>query len=158
MWKGDLAGAVADFSRVIAQNAKHRGAHANRAIAYSKMREYEKSIADSRRAIELEPGNPNNYLEYASMGVTFQQLARNDSAYVCFDRAIALNPNYPEALSNRGVIKVWRSDLAGAVADFSRAIALNPKYRGAYANRAIAYAKMHEFEKSAADRRKAVEP
>jgi tetratricopeptide (TPR) repeat protein len=158
MWRGDVAGAVADFSRTIAQNASHRGAYANRATAYAKMREYEKSIADSRRAIELEPGNPNNYLEYGSMGVTFQQLGRNDSAYVCFDRAIALNPNYPEALSNRGVIKVWRGDLTGAVTDFSRAIALNPKYRGAYANRSIAYAKLHEPEKSAADRRKAVEP
>jgi len=35
----------------------------------------------------------------------------------------------------------------------ARAIALNPGYRGAYANRAIAYAKMHEYEKSIADKR-----
>ena len=92
------------------------------------------------------------------MGEAFQQLGRNDSAYVCFDRAIELNPGYPEGLNNRGVTKVWRGDLTGAVADFSRAIALNPKYRGAYANRAIAYAKMHEYEKSIADRRRAIEP
>ena len=121
------------------------------------MREYEKSIADSRRTIELEPRKPNNYLEYSSMGGVFQQLGRNDSAYVCFDRAIALKPDYPEGLNNRGVIKVWKGDLAGAVADFSRAIALNPKYPDAYANRAFAHAKMHEYEKSAADRRRAIE-
>lgn len=66
-------------------------------------------------------------------------------------------PDYPEALNNRGVIKVWRGDLAGAVADFTRAIALNPGYRAAYANRAIAYAKMHEHEKSTADKRRAIE-
>ena len=155
MLVGDLAGAVADFSRVIALNPGYRAAYANRASAYVNQREYEKSIADSRRAIELEPTNPNNDREYGSIGGAFQQLKRSDSAYIYFDRAIALNPAYAEALNNRGVVKVWRGDLAGAVADFSRAIELNPGYRDAYANRAIAYAKMHEYEKSADDRRRA---
>jgi len=158
MWRGDLAGGVADFTRAIARNTRNRGAYANRAIAYAKTGEYEKSIADSRRAVELEPRNPSSYLEYGSMGGAFQQLGRNDSAYVCFDRAIALNPRYFEGWNNRGVIKVWRGDLAGAVSDFSRAIELNGTYRDAYSNRAIAYAKMHESEKSAADRRRASEP
>ncbi len=150
-------GAVADFSEVIALNPRYRAAYANRAIAYTTTREYEKSIADSRRAVELEPRNPNNYLEYGSIGAAFQRLNRNDSAYVAFDRAIGLNPGYPEGLNNRGVMKVWRGDLAGAVADFSRAIAASPGYRDAYANRAIAYVKMHEYEKSKADRRRALE-
>ena len=154
---GDLVGAVADFSEVIALNPRYRAAYANRAIAYTTTREYEKSIADSRRAVELEPRNPNNYLEYGSIGAAFQRLNRNDSAYVAFDRAIGLNPGYPEGLNNRGVMKVWRGDLAGAVADFSRAIAASPGYRDAYANRAIAYVKMHEYEKSKADRRRALE-
>jgi len=155
LWRGDLAGGTADFSRAIVVSKKHRGAYANRALAYARMGEYEKSIADSRRAIELEPGNPNSYLEYGSMAAAFQRLGRNDSAYACFDRAITLNPSYFEGWNNRGVIKVWRNDLAGAVSDFSRAIELNSTYRDAYANRAIAYAKMHEYEKSAVDRRRA---
>jgi tetratricopeptide (TPR) repeat protein len=148
---------VADFSRAIALNPGYRSAYANRAIAYAKTHEYDKSIADSRRAIELEPRNPTNYLEYGSIGGEFQQLGRNDSANLYLDRAIELNPGYAEGLNNRGVIKVWRGDLAGAVADFSRAIALSSGYRDAYANRAIAYAKMHEYEKSAADRRRVIE-
>jgi tetratricopeptide (TPR) repeat protein len=137
-------------------NPGFRAAYANRAIAYTTMREYEKSIADSRRAVELEPGNPSNYLEYGSIGGALQRLNRNDAAYDAFDRAIELNPGYAEGLNNRGVIKVWRGDLAGAVADFSRAIAANPGYRDAYSNRAIAYVRMHEYEKSMADRRRAL--
>ena len=157
MWGGDLEGAVADFSGAIELNPKYRAAYANRAIAYTSLREYDKSIADSRRAVELEPRNPNNYLEYGSIGGAFQRLNQNDSAYDAFDRAIELNPGYAEGLNNRGVIKVWRGDVAGAVADFSRAIAANPGYRDAYANRAIAYIKMHEHEKAMADRRRALE-
>jgi tetratricopeptide (TPR) repeat protein len=94
-WKGDLAGAVADYSRAIALNARYRNAYINRAIAYFKMHEYEKSIADNRRAIELEPRNSENYSEYGSIGEAFQRLNRNDSAYVYFDRAIETQPGLP---------------------------------------------------------------
>jgi len=157
LWRGDLAGAMADFSQAITRNSRHRGAYANRSLAYARMGEYERSIQDSRRAVAVEPGNPNAYLEYVSMSQAFQKLGRSDSALVCLDRAIALNPNYFEGLNNRGVMKVLRNHLAGAVSDFSRAIELNPSYRDAYSNRAIAYAKMHELDKSAADRRRALE-
>ena len=87
----------------------------------------------------------------------FAERSVNDSALVCFERAVALMPKSYEALNNRGAIKVRFRDLAGAVEDCSRAIAVNPSFRGAYTNRAYAYSLLGEFERSIADRRRAIE-
>jgi tetratricopeptide (TPR) repeat protein/V8-like Glu-specific endopeptidase len=55
-----------------------------------------------------------------------------------YDRAIALNPNYAEAYSNRGVLKQDKlNNSQGALADYNRAIALNPNYAEAYNNRGV---------------------
>ena len=52
-----------------------------------------------------------------------------------YDRAIALNPNYPEAYNNRGVVLVDLRRLAQALESYDHAIALNPNYPEAYNNR-----------------------
>jgi len=89
-------------------------------------------------------------------GVTLAEQSRFDSAYVYFDRAIQLMPNYSQALNNRAAMKIRRGDAAGALIDVSRAIAINPTYRDAYANRALTYFMTGEREKSIADNRMAI--
>jgi tetratricopeptide (TPR) repeat protein len=55
-----------------------------------------------------------------------------------YDRAIALNPNYISAYSNRGLLRSLRlNDQNGALADYNKAIALDPKYATAYNNRGL---------------------
>ena len=89
-------------------------------------------------------------------GVTLAEQARYDSAYVYFDRAIQVMPNYSQALNNRAAMKIRRGDPAGALVDVSRAISLNSTYRDAYANRAITYSMLGDREKSIADNRRAL--
>jgi protein O-mannosyl-transferase len=154
---GNWVNALANFSRAIELDPRYWDAYANRALVHMKIREYEKSIADSRRAIELQPGNPDNHREYASIGEAHQRLGHNDSAFVYYTRAIEHRPYYAEALNNRGGIRISSGDLSGAVSDFSRAIDANPRYREAYTNRAIAYSLLHQYERSINDRRRAIE-
>jgi tetratricopeptide (TPR) repeat protein len=61
-------------------------------MVYSMMQQYEKSVADSRRAIELDPKSPDNYLQYGSMGEALQQMKRDREAIVAFDEAIGRAP------------------------------------------------------------------
>jgi len=100
---------------------------------------------------------PNAARAWNFKGVTLAEQARYDSAYVYFDRAIEVMPNYSQALNNRAAMRIRRGDPAGALADVSRAIALNSTYRDAYENRAITYSMLGEREKSIADNRRALE-
>ncbi|MCI0339947.1 MAG: tetratricopeptide repeat protein [Planctomycetales bacterium] len=59
--------------------------------------------------------------------------ARDDS-----DRALALVPDWPEALANRGMARLKLGDVDGAIADFDRWLRLRPGEGGAFLNRALA--------------------
>jgi tetratricopeptide (TPR) repeat protein len=53
-----------------------------------------------------------------------------------FDRAIALDPNYGDAYSNRAYLKAYKlGDFYGAVQDLTKAIAINPSDHIAYCSR-----------------------
>jgi tetratricopeptide (TPR) repeat protein len=53
-----------------------------------------------------------------------------------FDRAIALDPNYGDAYSNRAHLKAYKlGDFHGAVQDLTKAIAINPSDHIAYCSR-----------------------
>ncbi len=87
--KGDLAGAVADFTRILELNPRYRDAYLNRAVAYGDLKQYEESVEDRRRGIELDPANPGNAEEYAALGSALQKMARHQEAIAALDHAIA---------------------------------------------------------------------
>ncbi len=91
--RGDLAGAISDFTRILELNPRYRDAYLNRAVAYAVLKDDEKSAADRRRGIDLDPGNPANAEEYNLLGVTLQRLGRHREAVAAFDQAIgAIRP------------------------------------------------------------------
>ncbi len=86
--KGDLAGAIADFTKILELNPRYRDAYLNRGVAYSDLKEYEKSAEDRRRGIEVDPANPKRAEEYAGLGETLQRAGRHQDAIAAFDSAI----------------------------------------------------------------------
>ena len=58
-----------------------------------------------------------------------------------FDRAIELDPNYPDALNNRGLAYTGKGQYDRAIQDFDRALRLDPKDADAIRYRAEAIAK-----------------
>ena len=63
-----------------------------------------------------------------------------------YTQAIALNPNYTQAYSNRGLAYAEQGDYELAFADLNQAIALDPKFAFAYNNRGLAFLKQGEAE------------
>lgn len=53
--------AIECFTKALADNPKFFVAHHNRAVAYSKKGEYDKSIEDLKKAIQLNPDYPDAY-------------------------------------------------------------------------------------------------
>jgi len=55
--------------------------------------------------------------------------------------AITLNPNYPDALNNRGLAYISKGQYDRAIQDFDQVLKLDPKDADATRNRAMAIAR-----------------
>lgn len=90
--RGDLPGAVADFTRAIAAASWFRDSYENRAVAYYMLHDYEKAITDTRRALELDPSNPENHVLLDAIGQYYQALHRYREAVAQHEQAIRTAP------------------------------------------------------------------
>lgn len=93
-------------------------------------------------------------------GVMLQFLQRHEEALVCYDRAIALRPDYLKAHFNRGTALSKLRRREEALASYDRAIALNQDYAEAYVNRGVVLQDMKRYRESLAsyDRAIALDP
>jgi hypothetical protein len=101
--KSDYDRAIADYTQAIRIDAKTIDEYwsyvfRNRGDAYLSKRDYDRAIADY-----------NKYLRHAqdadvfnSRGVAYERKGDNARALNDFDAALKINPEYPQALSNRG--------------------------------------------------------
>jgi predicted TPR repeat methyltransferase len=83
-------------------------------------------------------------------------LRRLEQALECFDRALAIKPQFAEALSSRATafLELGRTDRA--IADFDRALALDPAHAISWNNRGNALAQTGRLEEAIASYDKAL--
>ncbi|MGD9719937.1 MAG: tetratricopeptide repeat protein [Pirellulales bacterium] len=73
---------------------------------------------------------------YNNLGEAYRELGEDDQAAAAYQQALALEPNFAEALNNLGTIYQHRGQLKEAVELFDRALACRPDYATAHNNRA----------------------
>src|SRR6266496_1509441 len=133
--KGDIDGAIADFTRAIELDPKYSKTYSNRGIAKEEKGDMDGAIADCTRAIKLDP----RYAPaYSTRGLAKKNKGDLNEAITDYTRAVELDPKYVNAYYNRGLAKWAKGDINGAVADYTRAVELDPKYANAYYNRGVA--------------------
>ena len=86
-------------------------------------KEFESTVADATRAIELNDKDANSY---RFRGLGRMQLKDFTNALADFDEAIFLNHGDAESLAGRGGVKLVQGDLEGAENDLAMATHLNP--------------------------------
>jgi len=69
----------------------------------------------------------------------------------CYDEAIRLTPNFPEAYNNRGLARRAKGDVDGAIRDYDVAISLNPGFAQPYNNRGVARQAVGDFDRAIQD-------
>lgn len=79
--------------------------------------------------------NPTHFDAQHMLGVIHLQVDQPSTALELIDRALSLNPNSPEALSNRGLALRALKRSVEALASFEGALRLRPDYAQAYNNR-----------------------
>jgi len=120
----------------------------------------EGAYADSLRVIQnavgsVVPGTePVEGLSdaYFRLGWLHQVPIGDDGQAIAdYDQAIALDPDFAEAYSNRGSAYADKGDLDHAIADYDQAIALKPDFAKAYYNRGVTYDEKGDLDHAIAD-------
>jgi tetratricopeptide (TPR) repeat protein len=152
----------------------------NRGNAYYELREDGKAMADYNKTIELYPGF---YYVYNNRGLIYFRQGAYDRAIAEYTQALAQSPD-TRPFINRGDAYFMKGDFRNAIADYTQAIRRAPRaflrntmiasfrpYRGdqamardeyrkaisgAYYKRGLAYRRSGEFEKAAADQKRAI--
>jgi len=99
--KGDLDGAIEDFTKTISLKPQPlilAAAYNNRANALISKHDLAGAISDYGKAIEVLPGDPENYY---NRGVLFLNQSDYDQAIADFSKAIELAPGLTLAYNNR---------------------------------------------------------
>ena len=99
---------------------------------------------------------PNKSRLYLGLGHEFEKMGNIEKAMVEYDKALALNPYYPEVYYNKANLYMLQKKYDLALAQYDKAIAINPDYGQAYHDRAIASIKMGKIENVISDFNKAV--
>lgn len=84
--------------------------------------------------------NPKDAAAHSALGTVYQKLARPEAALTEYGHALALDPENPVALANRGELRLKQGD-PGGCADLALAIASDPEGRTSAGRRASAIAK-----------------
>ncbi|MBI3726193.1 tetratricopeptide repeat protein [bacterium] len=102
------------------------------ARAKNDKKDWDGAIADSSKAIELDPGSSSAWAAraYARLGKGDQHAAVGDT-----DKALELDPGNADAWATRGACRQKLGDLERAIASFSKAIELDPELVRAWSGR-----------------------
>jgi tetratricopeptide (TPR) repeat protein len=121
---GKLDDAAAHYAKALDIQPGHAGAHINLGNILQACGKFDEAIAHYGKALQVDPGNAALYnnLGGAILG------ARRDlkQAGACFERAIAIHPQYAEAHHNLGNVFSALSRLDEAVTCYQRALSLMP--------------------------------
>ncbi|MXV83064.1 tetratricopeptide repeat protein, partial [Candidatus Poribacteria bacterium] len=76
---------------------------------------------------------------YNSRGITYKDMGKIDLAMKDYNKAIELDPEFPEVYNNLGIIYDEKGEHDCAIKNYSKAIELKSYYVSAYNNRGRAY-------------------
>ena len=129
---GDVAGAIAAYTRAIELDRKYADAYNNRGVAYLTQKDYAAAVADFTQSIEVAPSDA----AYNNRGSIFFSQQKTEEAIADFTAGIKLKAS-AEGYANRGVAYQQTSREALALADYEQALELNPKFGRAYVLRGL---------------------
>ena len=109
---------------------------------YYDAQQYPTAVDYYQRSLKAKPSDASVRTD---MATAEWYMGNADGAIAEFDKALTYEPNKPNTLFNRGLVK-WQGkmDVKGAVADWEKLLATNPNYEGKHkVEQLIAEAKKH---------------
>ena len=132
--KGDLDGAIEDYSEAIRLRPDFGLAIYNRGVARQDKKDLDGAIEDYSEAIRLKPDYAGAFY---NRGLALQDKDDLDGAIEDYSEAIRLKPDYT-AFYYRATAGNGKGDFDGAIKDYSEVIRLRPEDALAFENRGLA--------------------
>jgi TolB-like protein/DNA-binding winged helix-turn-helix (wHTH) protein len=154
----DLAGAVADYQRALILNPSQLLTRLWYAEHLTRMGRFDDAIAESGRAIELDPVSPNGLVNRSML---YFRARRYDEAIPVSRQAVDLDPNFVNARWWQGMSYAGNRDFPSAIACLTGAVSMTdgPLFRallahvhGLAGNRAMAHQLLAELTTIARER------
>lgn len=117
------------------------------------------SSAQAQAAMDEADRNPKDFTAQIKAAAIFFQLASYDKATLYLNRALALKPDDPDALTGMGQTKYETGDYAGAATYFEKVLAQTPNDAGLRTDLGNTYVKRMppDYARAIAEYRKALE-
>jgi len=92
----------------------------------------------------------DNYLAYTKIGQYFMEKERTADAIECYEKSLAINPNYDDANNNLGLALAKFNLMDEAIAHYNEALRINPKNAIANSNLGNALTRKGNFKEAEA--------
>ena len=121
---------------------------------------YKEAVESLEKYVTANPKDPvghftladSLYLKYSKeYALGSSKKSDLESSLLHFSRAIELNPNYAEAHSQRGVVRLTLGDMAGSLEDYNKAMEQSPSFDRTYFNRGYWFEKQGRFAEALND-------
>ena len=86
---------------------------------------------------ELVGAGSDSHIVHGNLGALLKMKGDTQNAITCFNKAIQIKPNYPEAHYNLGIALKEQGDLTAAIASYNTALQLKPNYPEAHWNSSL---------------------
>ena len=149
--KGNFDLALADVNKLIQLVPDNALALNDRGYIYRRMGKKESALADLDRSIQLFGNDPKAYLAYFNRGLLRCSQGCSDLAFVDYEKAIQLNPNFAEAYVERGSVYDLKHRFDLAMADYNKALELKPNLPRAYNGRGWIYQQQGFYDRAIAE-------
>lgn len=136
--RGDTAGAIACYERIIARNPCYPRVQYNLGSALLKLRRAGDALNHLTEAVRQ---NPRDVSSWNNLGTAWLHQNNLSEARSCFARAVELDAADPEARNNLGVLLLRSGDAPAARPHLQEAVRLDPRNFRARANLADALAR-----------------
>jgi class 3 adenylate cyclase/Tfp pilus assembly protein PilF len=144
----DSAQALRRFDDAIRAQPDFIDAYVERAEARRRLVQYELSLEDCNKIIQLKPEEPRGY---NCRGFGRQLLKQYEASLPDFSEAIRRNPNFALAYGNRGTTYNLLQQYDRALQDFNEAIRLMPRNPPLYIKRGNAYSNLKQYDDAIRD-------
>jgi tetratricopeptide (TPR) repeat protein len=151
--RGDLKGALAEYSQAIAIDPNYALAYNNRGLVRYDLGDKRAALADYNQAIRIN----RKYAEaYNNRGVVRYDLGDKQAALADYNQAIGINPNLAPAYYNRGLVRYDLGNKQAALADYNQALRMGLNYAPAYYNRGLVRYELGDKQAALADYTEAI--
>lgn len=118
---------------------RYTDAHSELGIAYQRLGQREKALAQYQRTLEI---SPDHYITQSNLGSLLFELGRYDEAIPHFERALQLFPRYQDAIGNLASSYGMIGNYEMAIKWFKRGIEIAPSEASYYYYLGITYNNM----------------